>query len=471
MKRWMARRWWFLLATCILLGAAGAVVMWSTVSQPDAAAAQTYTTEPVRRGDLTISVSGSGVLAAGTTLDLAFPVSGTVSAINVRVGDKVTAGKLLAALDNADELKVAVQTRELELAGAQKALQNLLSGSGEALAQAQLDLGEARAALADAQKGLRQKGVGRCDKNTTETYYYAYIDAQRRVNEWESYLSGGSGYGEMYILQMLRPMRKERDLAYINWKYCEGYTGEEIDTSAAGVQLAKARVDQAEAAYEKLKASSGLDQDQVALLEAKVADARAQLAVAQANLAGIELEAPIDGTVISVSGNVGEPSGTETFITLADLDHPQVTFSIDETDLQGLKQACPATVTFDALPDKTFSGKVSEVAPELSSSGEAAVVDGSLTLDAVSLPAGRTLMLGQHASVEIICEQAKRVLLAPVDALHTNADGTTFLYVLNAAGVPEKRDVEAGIRDSAFVEIRSGVSMGEHVVVGNVQAQ
>ena len=60
------------------------------------------------------------------------------------------------------------------------------------------------------------------------------------------------------------------------------------------------------------------------------------LTKAQQTLDGVTLTAPFDGVVMSVAGKVGDAVATSAFISIADLAHPQLSFYIDETDLDKL---------------------------------------------------------------------------------------------------------------------------------------
>ena len=61
-------------------------------------------------------------------------------------------------------------------------------------------------------------------------------------------------------------------------------------------------------------------------------------------------------------------------------------------------------------------------------------------------------------------DQANNVLLVPVEALHTQPDGSLVVYVLAADGMPEQRTVQVGMQDYTNAEIRSGLQAGELVI-------
>lgn len=465
-KKAKSPRAWMLLALLLLIVAAGGGYAFWRQGQPGqtAPAQNSVETSPVRVGDLTLTASGSGTLVASQTVDVSFPTSGTVGTLNVTVGDAVTAGQVLAALAGLDELEQDAANKALALEEAQRALDDLTADPHAALAQAQLDLAEAQAALAQAQDGLLRKGDPRCPQDVTWRYYDASQDAQRVVDRWEAELNKDSQYGWMYIMENLEPARKQRNLAYWNYTYCQGYTDQEIEQSEANLAEAQANLQQAEANLRVLEANGGVDPQQTALAEAEVANAKAQLVLAQKVLDEATLVAPVNGTVTSLAAEAGDAVDTATFITLTDLAQPELAISLDETDLQNVAVGCEALITFDAVADRTFTGTVTALAPTLASSNGYTVLQGTVDITGDTSAAGRTLPLGLSAAVDVTCSQASGVLLAPVEALHQAEDGQYYVFVLSASGEQARRSVEVGLQTITFAEIRAGLEAGEQVV-------
>ncbi len=467
------KRTGLLLVILSLLVAAGTGVGLWWMGQPDGlvigratqAPESAYQTTVTRRGNVALSISGTGTVVASQTVDLAFRVSGEVAELNVQVGDQVSAGQVLARLGNLPELELAIQNQELAVQAAEQALKDLRASGPEVLAQARADVAAAEAAYAEAEKNLRRPADALCAPSLTQDYYFDYLYAQKRVDEWEGYLAdANTGYSETYILERLAPMRKERDTAYYNWVYCQGYTEEEIRESRAALDLARAELAQVQADYQTLQDSQGIDRSAVEIAQAELEAARLQLTKAQNDLAGATITAPIAGTVMAVNGSVGDTVGTGVFITLAVLDDPQVQVSIDETDLAHFAAGCPVQVAFESLPGETFAGLVTQVSPKLATVDGAGVVQGLVDLesDGIRLPVGLT------ASVEVTCQSASSVLYIPAQALY--ADGQSrYVYVLDAQGRPEKRAVVVGIETVASAEIRSGLEEGEAVILSRVE--
>jgi len=154
-------------------------------------------------------------------------------------------------------------------------------------------------------------------------------------------------------------------------------------------------------------------------------------------------------------------------ITLADLEQPLVEIYLDETDLDKVGVNYEAEVTFDALPDQTFTGSVIRVDPELTTSNGATVVRAVVELGSDSFAKPQGLPTGLNASVDVISGRAEQALLVPVEALREISDGQYGVFVM-VDGQPELRMVEVGLMDYTYAEIVSGLEQGDVVTTGIV---
>ena len=123
--------WWAVVAGVLLL--AGALAWWWTSRAANAA--PSYTTLPVTRGNLTLTVTANGTVQPTRSINIGSELSGTVLKVNVDVNDSIRKGQVLVVLDTA-KLRDQVQRSQAALAGAQARL-----------AQTGATLGEARASL------------------------------------------------------------------------------------------------------------------------------------------------------------------------------------------------------------------------------------------------------------------------------------------------------------------------------------
>lgn len=454
------KKTWIIAAAVVLFLGAGFAyyqINSSTAAAQAASTAQAAAqTAVVRRGNLEVTASGSGSLISGNTKNLSFPVSGTVANVDVVVGDTVKEGDALAELDELDQLQADVASAKVDLLTAQKELQDLYDNADVTLADAYADYVSAKDTYADAQVSLKRKDYARCSQDVNTLYYDELLKWQDRLDEADK---GSDEYVDI---------KAEYDTALANYNYCIAYTDDEILSSQADYEVAQANFNIAESKYNALKAASGVDPDDVTIAEAQVASAELALEIAQENLDGASMTSPINGTVISIAGDAGEAVDTSTFISVADLQDLYIQVYVDETDMDKLKVGNSATITFDAVEDKTFNGTVIQVSPELVKYGNTDAVEGLIALDLSNLAEGQKLALGLNASVEIVSGSVQNALLVSLEALHDQGNGAYVVYVMEN-GQPVERAVEVGLQDLTYAEILSGLEQGETVYLGNVE--
>jgi hypothetical protein len=141
---------------------------------------------------------------------------------------------------------------------------------------------------------------------------------------------------------------------------------------------------------------------------------------------------------------------------------------VDESDLSKVRLGQPAAVRSDAYPERTFAGRVVEIAgvvgrKMLRSDDPAEMVDTKVLETRIELPSDATPALGLTVNVEILVVDKPDVTIVPVRALRRE-DGVTRVEVrLNDR--TEMRTITAGARDEDFVEVLEGLREGETVVV------
>ncbi|SDN18149.1 efflux RND transporter periplasmic adaptor subunit [Allokutzneria albata] len=274
------------------------------------------------------------------------------------------------------------------------------------------------------------------------------------------------------------------------------------DKVSAGQELARldttalqSKVDQADASLDAAEASlAAVKSDDAATLaqrKSQVTQAKAALTEAKANLAAAVLKAPAEGTVVSISGSVGNPatsgssgggssggssssssssSGnaasntTSGFIVLSDLVNFQVKANIAEIDISRLKAGQDATVTINALPDKQFPAKVNQIDLTPTTSGN--VVQYGVTLNLDQVPDG--LKPGQSASVQVVVAKVDNALTVPSFAVQST--GGTHRVTVWSNGQQTLRTVQVGVKGEQSTQITSGLTEGELVVIPTATA-
>ena len=177
------------------------------------------------------------------------------------------------------------------------------------------------------------------------------------------------------------------------------------------------------------------------------------------------ISAPIHGTIVDKYYKQGENGETgRTLCTIFDLSSLTVTLNIDELDITSVSVGQTATVTADAVPDKEYQGVITEV-------GINGTASGGVTTYPVKVEISETdgLLPGMNVDVSIVVEKHPNVLAVPADAVQSGsrvlvktADGSTGQGAI--PGYDFVR-VEVGISNEDFVEILSGLNEGDEIAV------
>ncbi|MEU8196801.1 efflux RND transporter periplasmic adaptor subunit [Microbispora amethystogenes] len=195
--------------------------------------------------------------------------------------------------------------------------------------------------------------------------------------------------------------------------------------------------------------------------EAQVSQATTELAEAKEALAGIRIKAPADGTVLSISGDTGSHYTSGAFVTLGDLANLQVQALFTESDIRFLKTGQAAVVTLPTQPGREYAGTVAHIDPTATTSNR--LVRYGVRIDLASRPA--RLLLGQSATVKVTTDEAADALYVPSQAVRVQGDGTAVVTVTDGGGAQIRRPVEVGVRGDTSVEVVTGLSEGDQVVL------
>ena len=221
-------------------------------------------------------------------------------------------------------------------------------------------------------------------------------------------------------------------------------------------------VNAAQAQLDQLLASPKASE--LARAEAQVAFAQAQLDQARIRLDDATLRAPFAGTVGMVNATPGERIGQEAPVTLLDTSRYQVDMTVDEIDVPRVSVGQPVEVLIDALGAPALNGTVRRIAPQ-SQEGQS-VTAYKVTVEVE--PGARPIKPGMTASASIISDQRKGVLQVPAAAVRTE-NGASVVTVVTT-GEDGKQTirtqlVEVGLRAGEQVEIRSGLSEQQQVLL------
>ena len=199
---------------------------------------------------------------------------------------------------------------------------------------------------------------------------------------------------------------------------------------------------------------------------AQVAEAEARIQASRADVDRTVLRAPFAGIVAEVNGEVGEyltpsPPGIPTLpaVDLIDDSCLYVSAPIDEVDAAQLKVGMSGRITLDAYRGKHFPGHVRRIAPYvLAVEKQARTVEVEVEFDQPG--DARHLLVGYSADIEVVLNGRDNVLRIPTPAL---MPGNRVL-VLDANARLAARNVETGLANWEYTEVRSGLSKGDRVV-------
>jgi HlyD family secretion protein len=181
------------------------------------------------------------------------------------------------------------------------------------------------------------------------------------------------------------------------------------------------------------------------------------------------IRAPIDGTVLELLVNEGDPvvpltsyqAGTA-LTNLADMTTLVFKGTVDEIDVGKLHEGMPARIKVGAIPEAKVDGKVYKIAPKSKTAEGATLFDVEIEL----LPGpGVVLRAGYSANADIVVKEKQDVLLIP-ERLVTFADGKATVEVpgANPDAEPVKKEIKTGLSDGMSVEVAAGLKLSDPVV-------
>ena len=287
---------------------------------------------------------------------------------------------------------------------------------------------------------------------------------------------------EVYVTQWVR-VRKGQPLARIDVAEAEALTRRaEAAVVAARAQLAQSQVSLARAEREEVRSlklkEAGLATQQAvddsrtetAAARARVESSRAQIRVAEeevhqtkARFAKGLVTAPLDGVVALRDVNVGDlasdAAAGKPIFRVVDNRILNLTVTVPSADSARVKIGQPLEFTVDALPGKTFSGKVMFINPELSTA------DRSLKVVAEVLNGSELLKGGLFAKGRIVTGKRGGVVQIPRSVLagYDTVQQTATLFVADGQ-LARLRKVKTGAVSGDLVEIREGLKTGEKYI-------
>ena len=189
------------------------------------------------------------------------------------------------------------------------------------------------------------------------------------------------------------------------------------------------------------------------------------IALVDRAITGMEFEearvkSPLSGIVGRLYLDKGSTIGLDTPIALiAKMDRVKVEFSIPERDMVKVSKGQDARVKVDAYPDKIFGGNVTRLSPVVDPMTRSAYAEVTL-----SNPEHK-LKPGMFAEISIVVASSREAIVVPKEGILENINsGKSSVFVVQDS-IAVRRDVKTGISQGGLVEVKSGLSLGEKIVI------
>jgi len=316
-----------------------------------------------------VSVTGEVVPEKWAILSL--QTEGRVIEAPVEPGDEIAPGDLLVRLDSTDA-ELAVQKAEAGLASAQAELARLKAQprlEDIVAAEQEVEAAEASVSQAAAERGRVTSGAIESDIAAAQSRVaaaeagrkeaqlnYDDVQAQRDNDKVEKWVKDEAAI-------RLRAAEQALEAAEIRLSQAQQSADAQKREVNSVVWAATSQRDVAQARLELTRA--GVLAEQIALAEIQVKQAQVELDAAQVRLERCELRAPFAGTISEVNVREGEQfSAGAPVVKVGDLSTLRVeTTDLDEIDVGRVEIGQEADITFDALPDRAFTGRITRISP------------------------------------------------------------------------------------------------------------
>lgn len=336
----------------------GAQVLGAALNPPEptpAVMGADFTTLPVVM-DKEINVAGRVVPAQH--LDLSFNSPGVVAEVLVVEGQDVKKGDILARLRDEEKMALSMSEAKLEVMNAEKAIEDLKRQAPLLAAQAAYDITQTQEKLDKASRTRRAMDYPKATQKDIDDAYKDYMAAEEVLKMVEQYANSEN----KEMRDAYNAAKKERDtlLSRYNWLLSQ-YSSLEIAEADAQVMLLEAELQDQRRKFETY--SQGPDPLEMSIAESQLELAKAQLKVAEAAYADLVISAPFDGAVVDLTLHAGDyVTPGQPVALVADFSKWHIeTEDLTELSVTRIREGAGAEVHFDALPEETFNGVVIDI--------------------------------------------------------------------------------------------------------------
>src|SRR6266704_1100966 len=270
--------------------------------------------------------------------------------------------------------------------------------------------------------------------------------------------------GDLANAQKERDRLQKNHEALLHLMDKQAATPDELAANDLALTKAQAEVTRLTAAKQEFDRSVKLESDRAAL---EVEQLKNEVAALAEKVRQGRISAPADGTLYSLPVKAGDfVKVGDSLAEMADLQKVRVRAFIDEPDLGGLEENEPVKITWDALPNKNWSGKTEIIPKQVVQRNTRSVGELLCSVKNDKLE----LLPNINVNVRINSRERLGVLSVPRGAVEVEG-GRRYVYVVksNQLGVGkstlEKREIHVGIADATNYEVVSGLEEGELVAL------
>ena len=467
--------WWIIPLVVIVAAVGGLLYFRSHPVQVKAEAidlTKVHTTKVVE-GTLNSTLSTTGTLRTNQSVNLSWKTGGQVAQVNVKVGDTVTVGEILAQLDPASNVSFA--TLQANLLTAQENLASL-QDTTVAVATAKIALIQAQSAVASAQKAVDALQVTPTQAQIDAAYATTLQD-QKMVDRLQVAFNILASNPETDLeranaLNALNTAIQKQNQDVGAYNQLINHTPDAAALATAQSNLSVAQQKLAVAQANETLASAGPD-------ATKIASAQVNIDQIEANLDQQYLRATVGGTVTSVAVQVGDlvSSGTAA-VRIDDMSSLYLDLQVSEVDLPSVQIGQTVELSFTANADQAYTGQVTAISTTGSVAGGVATYSVTVELSNADnqassgqAPPGQAppgqVRPGMTATADIVTAQLSQALLVPNLSVAT-LNGQKVVYVM-AGGTMTPENVTVSLSsDTQTAVVGAGLKAGDAIVTNPV---
>lgn len=444
-------------AALVTAGIVGAVLIAAGGSSAGPAAKGTTR---VQRGTVTSTVSAAGSAQPLASRGLNFSASGTITELNVKAGDMVAAGAVLARIDST-EAQQAVDEAATQVENAQAAVTKASSSASSSASTKPTTTNAALGGVGDRFWVVAAMDCGSASPSATSS-------ESPSASASASPSPSASASACVPCGCSSKPTGPSQT-GGAGQTGVPGQTGRPGQTGSQGAGQGGGGATRSGAgAGGSGQAGAGAGGaggagagDSLFSAEEQLNNAQLTLKQAQTKLAGTTITAPVAGKILSVGGVLGGTASVSSsgFIVLAGTSDVAVKAQFTEAEVAKLAVGQKVKITLPNRDDGELDGSVLQIDPAGTTSNKLVRYAALVTFD--QAPAG--LLYGQTANVAVITSSAENVLLVPATAVFDRKGSAGTVTVLSG-GRSSRRTVQIGLRGDVSTEVRRGLAEGETVL-------